>query len=227
MNDLINRNRTAADVAQMETDLAYFRDQNEKLSREVHILTGEKNRLQVENTLLQASSMENHRKASRVEAILDNVCNGLVMSLKGLREERALAVEMRKQVREEVAPIENRVVPKPRLEPPPAPPEIEYEEPPAPRDLDQEARDRADRLRGAAEHVAPRLPVNPRMPPARPATARIDETLANRDPRMPKMVDVGTGDLLMGRPTVHEEPEGELAALANIIGRQTQPLTRR
>jgi regulator of replication initiation timing len=89
------RQRTAEDVAQMESDIAWYREETERLNRELAIALQERNRLQVENALLMGKSMENLAKASRVEAILDNVCNGLVMSLKGIREERHLDREIR------------------------------------------------------------------------------------------------------------------------------------
>jgi len=200
MND-ITRTRTASDVAQLETDLAYFRDQCEKLSRDLAIMTGERNRLQVENTLLQSSSAENHRKASRVEGILDNLCHGLVHSLKEIREERALKIEMRRQVHEEVAPIENRIVPQPRIEPPPAP-EIDHE---------AEALRRAEQLRGAAERVA--MTPAPLRLAVDPLRGRVNENLADLDSRLPR-VDIG-------RPGQDVRRSGELEALAGQIAGTT------
>lgn len=221
MND-VSRTRTASDVAQLETDLAYFRDQCEKLSRDLAIMTGERNRLQVENTLLQASSAENHRKSSRVEGILDNLCHGLVHSLKEIREERAVALEMRRQVREEVAPVERRDPPQPRIahEPPPVRDHIEE----VPRDLDEEARARAEQLRGAAEHVATRVPLPHPQPTYRP---RMDHTLADNDSRLPRLTDVGTGASVTRAAIDDVNPNGELAALASLIGGKTAAPTRR
>jgi regulator of replication initiation timing len=156
------RQRTAEDVAQMESDIAWYREETERLNRELAIALQERNRLQVENALLMGKSMENLAKASRVEAILDNVCNGLVMSLKGIREERHLDREIRRQTQIEMISADGG-------DPPP-----KFLERPSPGRNDEE---RADILRGAAERVAP-------IPPQR-QTSQVNRRLADLDSRLP------------------------------------------
>lgn len=156
------RQRTAEDVAQMETDIAWFREENDRLSRELAVATAEKTRLQVENLMLQGSSAENARKCNRVEGILDNICNGLVTSLREIREERQISREVRRQTQEIVLTREGGDA-RPKF--------LEKAEP-------EEELARTEQLRGAAEHIAPPVLAN------RPG--RIDHTLADRDPRLPR-----------------------------------------
>jgi hypothetical protein len=158
------RARTAEDVAQMETDIAYLREENQRLVHEVAVLQAERSRLQVENTMLQGRSMENMRKATRVEAILDNICHGLVASLKEIREERQIDREVRRQAQVEVMERDTG-----------QPPEFLRQPTPARQSLSDQAR--TEQLRGAAEHVA--------STPPPPRAGRVDNSKADRDTRLP------------------------------------------
>jgi len=92
--------RTAEDVMQMETDIAYLRDENAQLKQQIAFLQSERTRLQLENTMLSANSMESMRKATRVETILDHIAASLVVSLRDLREERQIERDMRSRTQE-------------------------------------------------------------------------------------------------------------------------------
>lgn len=142
--------RTAADVAQLESDNEYLHGEVERLNRELAIVTADRNRLQVENAMVSGTSRENLVKATRMETIIRQVSSGLVDALATISREREVAREVRKQVQEE------------RLqgdEPPPA--FLAQHAEPA---NERPRRDLATEVRRAAEVVAPpRPPVTGRV----------------------------------------------------------------
>lgn len=186
--------RTAEDVADMEQELLELRVQLDSATRSLDLMTQERNRLQVENALLDGKVRDNLVKATRIETVLSQVAHLLVTSLKEIQTERETARVARRQEQED------RII---RDEPPPpaflrADKGLEREasayrgdrdeEPPAPRQprsigmTEAEGqRARAEQLRGAAERIASRLPP---PPPRRPGQMNPD--LAGRDPRLPQ-----------------------------------------
>lgn len=200
--------RTAADVAQLESDNEFYQNENIRLERELAVVTADRARLQIENALLSTKIMDATKKVTRMETIVRVHSAGLVAALTEITSERVTERAVRRQVQEEQlteetgpapsflrTPENSRVVVEPATrderdqvaasERPPVQPETR-------RESDQ---DREDRLRGAAERLAQR-----RMPPGTP---RIDTTLADRDSRMPggpfTRADAGDLEELAGR----------------------------
>lgn len=153
-------NRTAADVAQMESDLEYLRGEVERLTRDLAVVTADRTRLQVENAMLAGRANENLVKATRMETIVRQISSGLVDALKTIDREREVQREVRRQVQEEHLA---------GSEPPPQFLQRQHPEPTPVRNLPRETA-------RAAEEV---------MPPRAPRPARIDHSLADRDTRLP------------------------------------------
>jgi hypothetical protein len=179
--------RTAADVAQLESDNEYLMGENERLSRELAVVTADRSRLQVENAMLEGRARENLVKATRMETIVRQVSAGLVSALQEITQERTVERTVRRQVQE--SQLEEETGPAPsflrrdivgaqaggeRSQTAPASgPQVQSE---ARRESDQ---DREDRLRGAAERVSR----PPNYPPRR--MGQIDPSLADKDSRLP------------------------------------------
>lgn len=212
--------RTAQDVAQLEADNEYLHNENERISRELAVVTADRARLQVEFAMLESKSRENLLRATRMETIVRVHSAGLVSALNEITQERVTERAVRRQVQEQQMEEETGPAPTFLARRPPAQipsprddadstrsevleagagrnddqtaaPERPPVQPETRRESDQ---DREDRLRGAAERVA--RPMIPRTP-------RIDHTLADRDPRMP------------GGPFTREH--GTLEELAGVI----------
>lgn len=207
--------RTAQDVAQLEADNEYLHNENERLTRELAIVTSDRSRLQVENALLEGKGRDALLKLTRMETIIRVHSSGLVASLQEIAQERVTERAVRRQVQEDQITGETGPAPtflsrgtdrtRPREEVVGA---VDSEaarapvQPEARREADQ---DREDRLRGAAERIRP-------MPPTfRPA--RIDPGLADRDSRLPPHVDYGDERPVI-QPTRQEQDEDNLRRLA-------------
>lgn len=180
--------RTAQDVAQLEADNEYLHGENERLARELAVITSDRSRLQIENAMLEGRSRENLLRATRMETIVRVHSSGLVAALTEITQERTVERSVRRQVQEEQ--LAEETGPAPRFlrrdvveteagdqrdqAAPAARPQVQPE---ARRESDE---DRSDRLRGAAERLArPVAPVAMRP-------GRIDHTLADRDDRLPR-----------------------------------------
>lgn len=168
-----NHQRTAADVAQLESDLEHYRTENERLERELAVVTADRNRLQVENAMVGGSARENLVKATRMETIVRQVSAGLVAALQEITQERRVQTEVRRQVQENHMAEETGEPPAflQRSTPIPAP---------------RQSPDRTREVARAAEMIAP---------PSRPVPARIDHSLADRDSRLPGPPQYGEAEL--------------------------------
>lgn len=93
--------RTAADVAQLESDNEYLNSEVERLTRDIAVVTADRNRLQVENAMLQGRSSEMLVKATRMETIIRGVSAGLVDALGTMDRERNVQRQVRRQEQEE------------------------------------------------------------------------------------------------------------------------------
>jgi hypothetical protein len=153
---MANHQRTAADVAQLESDNEHYRNENERLERDLAIVTADRNRLQVENAMIAGNARENLIKATRMETIVRQVSAGLVSALNELTQERKVQGEMRRQVQVEQMEEETG-----------APPAFLRQ---------QRSGDPTRAVARAAEMIAP---------PRAPTPARIDHTIADKDPRLP------------------------------------------
>lgn len=217
--------RTAQDVAQLEADNEYLHNENERLTRELAIVTSDRSRLQVENALLEGKGRDALLKLTRMETIIRVHSSGLVASLQEIAQERVTERAVRRQVQEDQITGETGPAPtflsrgtdrtRPREEvvgaveatggqqyDQVAAPARAPVQPEARRESDQ---DREDRLRGAAERIRP-MP-----PPFRPA--RIDPALADRDARLPPHVDYGDQRPVI-HPTLQEQDDDNLRRLA-------------
>lgn len=184
--------RTAQDVANMESELDELRGMVAELQHLLTVSDTERKSLQVQNVLLQRQALDNHEKAVRMETIMSQVSSGLVAGLKEMKEEREVARAVRRQVQEHNLEVGRTAAPEflragartpdnSRVVLDSVDPSVQPE---ARREPDQ---DREDRLRGAAERVAP--PLTPRP---RPGQANyFDPTLADRDNRIPRNVHGG------------------------------------
>ncbi len=220
--------RTAEDVANMESELIDLRHLNEDLKQRLVASETERKILRIANELLKFKSDENLTKATKVETIMRQVAAGLMAGIKEMNEEKELARAVQRQVQEDQLGVGDD-----RDRPPGAifkAAQREYERQqvegahtdrhtsqtpnheeiePQPRlvrvPLADEAR--ADQLRGAAEHIARHAPLR---------TGRVDTTLADRDDRLPRYEYSSTD----GRPAPRrvETDEESLRRLANDMG---------
>lgn len=205
--------RTAADVAQLESDNEYLSSENERLVRELAVITADRSRLQVENAMLDGRARENLIKATRMETIVRQVSAGLVSALQEITQERTVERSVRRRVQEDQLAKETGAAPSflqdqdqassrsgdevGRAEVQ-ASPKIA---PTVPAFLRPESeQDRADRLRGAAERVSRPLPPPPRR------MGQIDPSLADKDSRLP-----------MNQMPPRDLDEEELAKLAGNL----------
>lgn len=218
--------RTALDVAQLEADNEYLHNENERINRELAIVSADRSRLQIENALLEGKARENLLKATRMETIVRVHSSGLVQALTEITQERTTERAVRRQVQEQQLEEETGAAPSfltrgtDRTRPRDHDAGFQTdghatlnrddegergdERPalPAPvRDeVQPEARRESDQDReDRLRGAAERLAGN-RMPPRTP---RIDTTLADRDSRMP------------GGPFVRDQ--GTLEELAGVI----------
>jgi hypothetical protein len=180
--------RTADDVADMEQELQELRLQLDHATRSLDFVTAERNRLQVENALLDGKSREMLIKATRVETLLQNTAHLIVSGIKEFKEQREQLRTARRHEQEALLEDENR------QDPPPAflthtgrvPAEMPAPSNPprAQRSIgmtEQEGQHlRGEALRGAAERIAEQRPVPP-VPPGRVNTA-----IAQTDSRLPQ-----------------------------------------
>jgi hypothetical protein len=153
---MANGQRTANEVAQLETEVEILRNENEQLHRQLAIVSADRSRLQIENAMLAGQSRDNLVKATTMETIIRQVAAGMVESLNVMTRERAVERAMKQrgqeQVTEEQAPDERRSL----------------------------QRDEDDQDQTAPR---PRNEMGPSKLPTSPPV--IDTTLASRDPRLP------------------------------------------
>lgn len=185
--------RTADDVAEMEAELHELRMRLEQTSRNLEMMTADRDRLQIENTMLDARARDMLVKSTRVENLLSNVAAMMVTGIQEFKNERAQARAVRRQEQETVIAAENEEDPPPsflRREAPRRALENEAsayrgdrEEPQPPRKPrslgiteTEGQRWRAEALVGAAERIAPRPVV----------TGKVNPAIADRDPRLPQ-----------------------------------------
>lgn len=233
--------RTAQDVAQLEADNEYLRNENERQGRELAVVTADRQRLLIENAMLDAKGREHLLRATRIETIVNVHSSGLVAALQEIKQERATERAVRRQVQEDQLTEETGPAPtflrtrdnsqlETRFESEVAQDEggDHYDQaaaepgvrvqPEARRESDE---DREDRLRGAAERIAPR-PMIPSAPLSmRPG--RVDLTLAARDPRIPAMGDYPADPVVHPtRMSQQQEDDANLRRLAGQIEQRTR-----
>jgi regulator of replication initiation timing len=188
MMTMANQYRTADTVADMEQEIEELRTELESVTRSLEIVTADRNRLQIENTLLDGKSREMLIKATRVETLLQNTAHLIVSGIKEFKEQREQIRAVRRHEQEAAFEDENR------QDAPPAflthtgrvPAEMPATSNPprAQRSIgmtEQEGQHlRGEALRGAAERIAEPRPVPP-VPPGRVNTA-----IAQTDSRLPQ-----------------------------------------
>lgn len=165
--------RTAEDVAQMQDELYHLRYELDETKHKLTIAETERGVLKIENAILAQKADDRLTKLSRVETMVTGLANALFSQLKEIREEREIAAAVRRQVQEDNLGVGSEIDRAPAFM--------------APRHVVERAQiaevpekelARTEQLRGAAEHIAPPVLAN------RPG--RIDHTLADRDPRLPR-----------------------------------------
>lgn len=182
--------RTADDVANMEQELIELRMRLEQTSRSLELVTNERNRMQIENAMMEGRTREMLIKSTRVEALLQNVAHMIVSGLREFKEEREQQRAMRRQEQETQMAEENRQDPPPaflRSDPPRQQKSIGMTE-------KEGQMARAEQLRGAAERIAdrhdvlPRRPADVSMPPVQPTMGpRPQVSRASLDSRIPSL----------------------------------------
>lgn len=93
--------RTAEDVANMETELHDLRALLEDMRQRLVIADTERKTLKIENALLKRKSDDNLEKATRMETIMSQVSAGLVAGLMQMKEERDVARALRRGEQED------------------------------------------------------------------------------------------------------------------------------
>lgn len=93
--------RTAEDVANMETELHDLRALLEDMRQRLVIADTERKSLKIENALLKRKSDDNLEKATRMETIMSQVSAGLVAGLMQMKEERDVARALRRGEQED------------------------------------------------------------------------------------------------------------------------------
>lgn len=181
----MNQNRTAADVAQLESEVIILRGEIEAERSRVAVLEAENTTLKIEKARLEQRTREEMTKATEVETILNMVSSGLVGALSRLKNSRTLQKQaLRAAQEEELGVGQEDSAFRPQTPPPhPAPVYRETDE------------DRADRLRGAAERVTEHQRV-PRLGTVR--TDIQDERLPLVRPRFVPDANSGTLEELAG-----------------------------
>lgn len=106
-----NGSRTAEDVAVMENELHYLRNELDAARRDLAVVTSEKSRLQIENALLAGKAQENLVKATRMETIMRSVSAGLLAGLNEMQQERDMARAVRRAVQESTLERETGAAP--------------------------------------------------------------------------------------------------------------------
>lgn len=176
---MVQTYRTADDVAQMEQELVELRMRLDTTSRQLDLVTQDRNRLQIENALLDGKAREMLIKATRVEGLLQNVAHMIVAGIQDFKNEREQLRAVRRHEQETQIAEENR------QDPPPA---FLRQQRSIGMTEEEGQIARAEQLRGAAERIADRHDVLPRrpaavpMPPVVPSVSR-----ASQDARMPSL----------------------------------------
>lgn len=239
---MVQLNRTAEDVADMETELYHLRRDLAEAQRELTVCTTERTSLKIEVALLTQKADDRLTKLTRIETMVTGLASSLFAQLKEIREERELAQAVRRQAQENALEVGSTNSPAPEFLQQRRAPLNEEERDTgrvrtrpreiSPRDdvdaaeqlrrstaeedhaFEREEQDKRDRLRGAAERIAMAPPaVRPSPPLGRPSHRPIDHTLAERDSRLPKY------DYEPQRPpTAEQQDVDNLRQLSDRIG---------
>lgn len=166
---------TANEVASMADELVYLRHELETAYRNLAVVTSDRDRLRIENAMLQSQRRDAQDRATRVETILSQTAMSLVAGLKEIHADRDAARMQRREVQRETLEEETR-------------------EDPPPEFLRRPVTDRyvvhgAQTGRTPAQSPAPSNP--PRTPPTvaemtRTLGGRVNTALAARDSRLPQ-----------------------------------------
>lgn len=162
---MMNQIRTAADVAELESEVIILRGEIESARSRIAVLEAENATLKIEKARTDQRAREEMTKATEVETILNMVSSGLVSALARLKNQRQMTRSALRAQQEEELGVGGKDAP------PVAQPTVQYQE------TDE---DRRDRLRGAAERLTDRQPV------AR-LSGRVNTALADADSRLPQM----------------------------------------
>lgn len=154
----------AQQIAEMQDELSYLRHDIETTKRSLAVVTADRDRLLIENSMIASRARASQDKATRVETILSQVSMGLVAGLQEIRSERDDERAQRRETQAQTFAQETREDPPPAFLRRPGPPE---------------------RMMIGTESAPPlrRAPTTTEL--KRPLDARIDTTLASRDSRLP------------------------------------------
>lgn len=162
--------RIAEDVAEMQSEIAILRNENEQLRQRCAIAEAERSRLQIDNVALDAKSRDYMTRAVRMETIMKQVSAGLIAGLNEMQQDREVARAIRQRQQEDDLGVSEQDRPaflrRPSLQT---------------HAVDPETRTTAEERSIIAEAVRPLE--RPAYPALRPG--KIDHSLASRDPRLP------------------------------------------